>query len=116
MSVWKEDIKAKGDGVTSNRNVGAGSTNSGEAEVELAERSSQGNVDTQKKEQDIGTTRARNDGDNSTSSVANAEAPVEYKVYKRRWFGLVQITLLNVIVSWDVSRRHKSLNQHSRVV
>lgn len=29
--------------------------------------------------------------------------PVVYKVYKRRWFGLVQLTLLNIIVSWDVS-------------
>lgn len=28
---------------------------------------------------------------------------VTYKVYKRRWFGLVQLTLLNIIVSWDVS-------------
>ena len=28
---------------------------------------------------------------------------IEYKVYKRRWFGLVQLTLLNVIVSFDVS-------------
>jgi hypothetical protein len=27
----------------------------------------------------------------------------EYRVYKRRWFGLVQLTLLNIIVSWDVS-------------
>lgn len=27
----------------------------------------------------------------------------EYKVYKRRWFGLLQLTLLNIIVSWDVS-------------
>ncbi|KAK3401617.1 major facilitator superfamily domain-containing protein [Sordaria brevicollis] len=26
---------------------------------------------------------------------------VVYKVYKRRWFGLVQLTLLNIIVSWD---------------
>lgn len=26
-----------------------------------------------------------------------------YKVYKRRWFGLLQIVLLNIIVSWDVS-------------
>ena len=30
-------------------------------------------------------------------------APVEYKVYKRRWFGLMQLVLLNIIVSWDVS-------------
>lgn len=28
---------------------------------------------------------------------------VQYKVYKRRWFGLVQLVLLNIIVSWDVS-------------
>lgn len=26
-----------------------------------------------------------------------------YRTYKRRWFGLVQLTLLNIIVSWDVS-------------
>jgi hypothetical protein len=26
----------------------------------------------------------------------------EYRVYKRRWFGLFQLVLLNVIVSWDV--------------
>ncbi|KAK4166406.1 major facilitator superfamily domain-containing protein [Cladorrhinum sp. PSN259] len=28
-------------------------------------------------------------------------AAIEYKVYKRRWFGLVQLTLLNIVVSWD---------------
>ena len=27
----------------------------------------------------------------------------EYKVYRRRWFGLVQLVLLNIIVSWDAS-------------
>lgn len=26
-----------------------------------------------------------------------------FKVYKRRWFGLAQLVLLNVVVSWDVS-------------
>ena len=31
------------------------------------------------------------------------ERPVEYKVYKRRWFGLMQLVLLNIVVSWDVS-------------
>ncbi|OTB09555.1 hypothetical protein M426DRAFT_50598 [Hypoxylon sp. CI-4A] len=31
---------------------------------------------------------------------------ITYKVYKRRWFGLVQLTLLNIIVSWDVSAYH----------
>jgi len=32
-----------------------------------------------------------------------ATAGGTYKVYKRRWFGLVQLVLLNIIVSWDVS-------------
>lgn len=26
-----------------------------------------------------------------------------YRVYKRRWFGLAQVVLLNIVVSWDVS-------------
>lgn len=26
----------------------------------------------------------------------------EYRVYKRRFFGLIQLILLNIIVSWDV--------------
>ncbi|ORY61206.1 major facilitator superfamily domain-containing protein [Pseudomassariella vexata] len=30
-----------------------------------------------------------------------ARADVEYKVYTRRWFGVVQLTLLNIVVSWD---------------
>lgn len=28
-----------------------------------------------------------------------------FRVYKRRWFGLAQLVLLNIVVSWDVSRR-----------
>jgi hypothetical protein len=31
-----------------------------------------------------------------------AHAATTYKVYKRRWFGLFQLALLNIIVSWDV--------------
>lgn len=27
---------------------------------------------------------------------------VVYRVYKRRWFGLTQLVLLNIVVSWDV--------------
>lgn len=29
------------------------------------------------------------------------EDHVVYKVYKRRWFGLIQLVLLNIVVSWD---------------
>lgn len=32
---------------------------------------------------------------------ATAGLPVEYKVYKRRWFGLIQLVLLNIVASWD---------------
>ena len=28
---------------------------------------------------------------------------VTYRVYRRRWFGLAQLVLLNIIASWDVS-------------
>jgi len=37
-----------------------------------------------------------------------------YRVYKRRWFGLFQLTLLNIIVSWDVSAiDHHRRNRHT---
>lgn len=36
-------------------------------------------------------------------SRAGSEFHVEYRVYKRRWFGLVQLVLLNIIESWAVS-------------
>ncbi|KAI8957163.1 MFS general substrate transporter [Daldinia sp. FL1419] len=45
----------------------------------------------------IGAGQPRNAG---TSSIENGDT-VTYKVYKRRWFGLLQLTLLNIIVSWD---------------
>lgn len=32
----------------------------------------------------------------------SASTPL-YRTYKRRWFGLVQLVLLNIVVSWDVS-------------
>jgi FLVCR family MFS transporter 7 len=32
-----------------------------------------------------------------------------YKVYKRRWIGLAQLVLLNIVVSWDVSASFLSL-------
>ncbi|KAI1387448.1 MFS general substrate transporter [Hypoxylon trugodes] len=36
------------------------------------------------------------------TSIENGDrSSITYKVYKRRWFGLVQLTLLNIIVSWD---------------
>ena len=36
-----------------------------------------------------------------TISRISATSTVEYKVYKRRFFGLAQLCLLNIVVSWD---------------
>jgi hypothetical protein len=38
-----------------------------------------------------------------TANGDAAHGATTYKVYKRRWFGLFQLALLNIIVSWDVS-------------
>ena len=46
--------------------------------------------------------QAGRDADTGASDIA-AGTVTEYKVYKRRWFGLLQLALLNIIVSWDVS-------------
>lgn len=40
-------------------------------------------------------------GDRESSLVLGRSA--EYRTYKRRWFGLVQLSLMNIIVSWDAS-------------
>jgi hypothetical protein len=40
-------------------------------------------------------TRTRTDG-------SAADNRLIYKVYRRRWFGLAQLVLLNIVVSWDV--------------
>ena len=39
---------------------------------------------------------------NVERAAASQSGPV-YKVYKRRFFGLAQLVLLNIVVSWDVS-------------
>ncbi|KAK5626192.1 hypothetical protein RRF57_001907 [Xylaria bambusicola] len=56
----------------------------------------------------------RSDGSDSVASTERIEnideagagegdeaGEMVYRVYKRRWFGLVQLTLLNLVVSWD---------------
>ena len=54
----------------------------------------------------------RENGNPGNHTLQNNDGPIEegtvngggeYKVYKRRWFGLFQLVLLNIIVSWDVS-------------
>ncbi|KAF7186752.1 MFS-type transporter [Pseudocercospora fuligena] len=36
-----------------------------------------------------------------TTFDSHVERTTEYHVYKRRWLGLVQLVLLNIVVSWD---------------
>lgn len=36
------------------------------------------------------------------SSMSDNEQPPEYRTYRRRWIGLLTLTLMNVVVSWDV--------------
>lgn len=45
-------------------------------------------------------TRSMTEGDEV--ALANGQQVV-YRVYNIRWFGLTQLILLNIIVSWDVS-------------
>lgn len=53
---------------------------------------------------DLGAVANRSQEELENASIENGDrGSITYKVYKRRWFGLVQITLLNIIVSWDVS-------------
>lgn len=42
-------------------------------------------------------------------SIEGSENNVEYKVYKRRWLGLIQLVLLNIIESWGVRIEHSVL-------
>lgn len=42
-------------------------------------------------------------GDGDEVALADNREHVEYRVYKIRWFGLTQLILLNIVVSWDVS-------------
>lgn len=44
-------------------------------------------------------------GDDERGGITGDSGPIVWKVYKRRWFGLAQLVLLNVVVSWDVSSR-----------
>lgn len=44
----------------------------------------------------------------SNTTVSHVEG--RYKVYKRRFFGLAQLVLLNIVVSWDVCKSNETLH------
>ncbi|KAK0708236.1 major facilitator superfamily domain-containing protein [Lasiosphaeris hirsuta] len=79
-----------------------------EVEIEMAESPTQSSSQTRKRTHIAGTGAITAQGGDvfveGHRAGAGADAgtvAVKYKVYKRRWFGLVQLTLLNIIVSWD---------------
>lgn len=55
---------------------------------------------------DAGVPRGGGNGAADNNSVLEGTT-TEYRTYKRRWFGLAQLTLLNIVVSWDVSGNKK---------
>jgi hypothetical protein len=54
-------------------------------------------------EEDGARAGSRGAAGDHTANGAPGDGGNSYKVYKRRWFGLFQLALLNIIVSWDVS-------------
>ncbi|KAK0617330.1 major facilitator superfamily domain-containing protein [Immersiella caudata] len=63
--------------------------------IEMTETTSRGNT--------VGAAGAVNGAGDAGGQSTNlgATGPGEYKVYKRRWFGLVQLVLLNIMASWS---------------
>ena len=60
-------------------------------------------------------TDVQSNGEASRAPLGAAEAEdvtpiiggqMEYRVYSVRWFGLTQLVLLNIVVSWDVRTTH----------
>lgn len=70
-------------------------------EAGTAAQSAGPSVDTDKKNPDSPTVFTPDD---STSSVRRGSIEQSHRTYKIRWFGLVVLTLLNVMVSWSVCR------------
>ncbi|RDL39460.1 uncharacterized protein BP5553_03800 [Venustampulla echinocandica] len=97
--------------VTETNDTGDGSRGVGEVESAGDLRSDDELLD--EDEQEDGATRQQHQhhvraggggsqhrGENGLDGTADVGVG-EFKVYKRRWFGLVQLVLLNIIVSWD---------------
>jgi FLVCR family MFS transporter 7 len=50
---------------------------------------------------------AARDDEAAAGATTDQQQQPQYRTYKRRWFGLLQLTLLNIIVSWDVSATNR---------
>lgn len=79
-----------------NGRIGGLSDNKGPGEIE-------GLTEIRSDEDLLPEERGNPDGPGREELAQREGGDIKYKVYKRRWFGLVQLVLLNIIVSWDVS-------------
>ncbi|TVY15401.1 Solute carrier family 49 member A3 [Lachnellula arida] len=99
----------KGDGdfkVTETNGSGDGDGGRGEGDMEiLSQVRSDDELLGEEEEEERQRQRVSNSngraGGTGLDGAAEEENMVKYKVYKRRWFGLVQLVLLNIVVSWD---------------
>lgn len=103
----EEDADGKKDLKTMATNGTGASRGVGEIEVLTDMRSDDGLLEEEERDSGVPAERAGGhatglDGVNGRGGDGHVDATV-YKVYKRRWFGLVQLVLLNIVVSWDVS-------------
>ena len=62
----------------------------------------------------VGSSRLEPVRTTESTSPINAGQQTTFKVYKMRWFGLGQLVLLNIVVSWDVGNpiRSNTLKVH----
>jgi len=76
----------------------------GENETEMERLPSGPDVESDQPRKDIAYHDAQPaEGEGSRARDGNEVEAVVYRVYKRRFIGLFQLVLLNVMVSWDVS-------------
>ncbi|CAK7565606.1 MAG: hypothetical protein SEPTF4163_003528 [Sporothrix epigloea] len=104
-SAWEEDANVEnGDSEANSRNVvlnvGPPYSSISLGEVGVA---SHGFAHASKENDALGSIAHGNSGVGGAAVTGfdDDAPPVEYRVYKRRWFGLLQLMLLNIIVSWD---------------
>lgn len=67
----------------------------------ILEQSLSSNAHGDKDSKDVEMASANSASPDEVTTNMAVEMPV-YKVYKRRFFGLFQLVLLNIVISWDV--------------
>ncbi|CAG8954250.1 hypothetical protein HYFRA_00005870 [Hymenoscyphus fraxineus] len=102
----EDDADATKDFKTLETTGTGGSRGLGEVEVMTDMRSDDGLLEDENENERFGVapTQRANAHEAAVDGVNERQGQGDttvYKVYKRRWFGLVQLVLLNIIVSWD---------------